>query len=266
MAIAQIKLGSLAVSRFIIGGNPFRGISHISSARDAEMRAYYTNAQVVATLFRAEAQGVTAMISRTDEHILSSIKEYRAAGGKLDWIAQTAYELPSLQVAVETAVRGGARGCYIHGGQVENYLANGRGEELKVALAQIKAAGMVAGIAGHVPTIFDWAEENLQCDFYMCSYYHPTPRENSAGHDACYEEIFDDADRDRMVARIATLQQPVIHYKILAAGRKTPEEAFAFATRQLRPLDAVCVGIFDRDNSDMLAEDLRLLQAGLAGK
>ncbi len=266
MSLGQIELGDLSVSRFIIGGNPFSGFSHLSPVRDAEMRAYYSNSQVIATLLHAETQGVTAVISRTDEHVLGIMKDYRAAGGKLDWIAQTAFELPSLQAAVEMAVRGGARGCYIHGGQMENYLANGRAEELKAALAQIKASGLVAGVAGHVPAIFDWAEENLQCDFYMCSYYHPTPRENSAGHNACVEENFDDADRDRMVARIATLSKPVIHYKILAAGRNTPEEAFAFATRQLRPQDAVCVGIFDRDNHDMLAEDLRLLAAGLAGQ
>ena len=45
----------------------------------------------------------------------------------------------------------------------------------------------------------------------------------------------------------------------LAAGRTPPVEAFAYAARHMRPSDAVCVGIYTKDNPDMLAESVRLL-------
>ena len=118
---------------------------------------------------------------------------------------------------------------------------------------------MAAGVAGHLPEIFHWAEEHLQVDFYMCSYYHPTDRSQNANHVSGMDELFDDADRERMTATIRHLSRPVIHYKVLAAGRKTPQEGLAFAAQHLRPQDAVCVGIFAKDHPNMLAEDLALL-------
>jgi len=66
-----------------------------------------------------------------------------------------------------------------------------------------------------------------------------------------------------MVERIATLQRPVIHYKVLAAGRNDPGQGLAFAARHLRPGDAVCVGACTADRPGMLAEDVRLLEEGL---
>ena len=61
-----------------------------------------------------------------------------------------------------------------------------------------------------------------------------------------------------MTALISDLSKPVIHYKILAAGRNDPAEAFAFTARHLRPQDAVCVGIHTKDKSGMLREDTEL--------
>jgi hypothetical protein len=34
----------------------------------------------------------------------------------------------------------------------------------------------------------------------------------------------------------------------------------------MRPGDAVCVGVFTRDKPDMLAQDVRLLEAALAAR
>ena len=66
-----------------------------------------------------------------------------------------------------------------------------------------------------------------------------------------------------MVEVIQELRAPAIHYKVLAAGRKTPQEAFAFVAEHLRPQDAVCVGVFPKDKPGMLAEDVRLLEVNL---
>jgi hypothetical protein len=99
----------------------------------------------------------------------------------------------------------------------------------------------------------------------MCSYYNPSNRGEQAAHDPFGHETFSDADRDAMVSIIPYLRAPVIHYKIFAAGRKDPKEAFEFVARHLRPQDAVCVGVFTKDNLNMLAEDVRLLESALSG-
>jgi hypothetical protein len=126
-------------------------------------------------------------------------------------------------------------------------------------IAKIKNAGLLAGIAGHTPAVFKWAKENLDVDYFMCSYYNPIPRENNASHVHGFDEQFLPEDRDAMVAIIKDLPKPVIHYKVLAAGRTEPSEAFAFVKQHLRVNDAACVGIYPQAKGDMLAEDIALL-------
>ncbi len=70
-------------------------------------------------------------------------------------------------------------------------------------------------------------------------------------------------DRRIMTELIQTLSRPVIHYKIMAAGRNDPREAFEFVARHLRPQDAVCVGVYTKDAPCMIEEDIRLLESSL---
>ena len=103
----------------------------------------------------------------------------------------------------------------------------------------------------------------MATDFFLCSYYNPSSRRHSAAHDPAAHETFNPADRDRMVELIPTLSVPAIHYKILAAGRTAPREAFAFAASKMRPCDAACVGMFAGDNLDMPADNARMFAAAL---
>ena len=258
------NLGHLAVSRLILGGNPFSGFSHQTSDLDHEMRRHFTVGRIKGVLRQAEALGLTTLISRADHHVTRMLLEYWDEGGKLQWLAQTCPEVGSIERGVQNAIGGGAAACFIHGGVMDNLLANDRLDEAPPAIAMIRAAGLPAGIAAHNPRVFRWAEENLDVDFYMCSYYNPTSRDEKAEHVSGRTERFSPEDRDAMVSVIAGLSRPVIHYKVLAAGRTPPEEAFQFVARHLRPRDAVCVGIFDKHRPNMLEEDLRLLQKSIA--
>ncbi len=74
-----------------------------------------------------------------------------------------------------------------------------------------------------------------------------------------------DADRDTMVQTIRTLKRPVIHYKVLAAGRNKPQEALPFVAKHLRPQDVVCVGYCLKDNGNAIQENLAILERALAG-
>jgi len=78
------------------------------------------------------------------------------------------------------------------------------------------------------------------------------------------EEWFLEKDRQAMTTLIQRLSRPAIHYKILAAGRNDPAAAFDVAASAMRSNDMVCVGIFDRDQADMLQQDVGLLLAALA--
>jgi hypothetical protein len=139
---------------------------------------------------------------------------------------------------------------------------------IKDALRHAEQIGVTAhvGRADHHVMRFlmeHWDEEHLSLDFYMCSYYNAAHRDKNAELQSGQPEWFHASDRAAMAARIAGLSRPAIHYKIFAAGRNDPAEALDFVAEHLRPQDAVCVGVFTKDNPDMLADDARLLAAAL---
>jgi hypothetical protein len=258
------KFGSKSISKFILGGNPISGFSHQGTARDREMRAYYTDEQAVTLLHEAQNLGVNAWVARADDHILGILRQFRAAGGEINWLAQSAPELGDPLVSAERAAHAGAAGCHIHGGVMDFYLAQNRLDEVAGIIQRIRASGMLAGIAGHNPAIFTWAREHLDVDYFMCAYYNPTPRDEHPEHIHGAQEEFLESDRQAMMLVIPTLERPVIHYKILAAGRNNPREAFQFAARQMRPCDCACIGVYSKDMPGMLHEDIDILFESLA--
>jgi len=264
MRVDTVRLGSLEVSRFILGGNPFSGFSHQTSEMDREQLHYYSCEQIKATYREAERLGVNTHIGRADHHIIRTLMEYWDQGGTIQWIAQTCPELGTPERGAQNGLRNGAKAVFVHGGSMDFCRIHGRLDEIAPVINMIHDHGLPAGVAGHTPAIFEWADEHLNCDFYMCSYYDPVSREKGAENPgAGDDERFRKEDRDRMAACIKHLSKPVIHYKVLAAGRTEPRAAFDFVARTMRDGDAVCVGAYTKHRPNEIAEDVRLLEESL---
>lgn len=261
MSLATTQLGSLIVTRLILGGNPFSGFSHQSPSADSEMLHFYTSRQIKATLALAEQLGITTLVARADAHIIRLLIEYWDEGGKIQWIAQTCTELGMPAGVAQRAIKAGASAVYIHGGQMDFFKHHDQKDEVQAALDVIHQAGLPAGVAGHFHTTHLWAAEHFDFEFHMCSYYNPSDRTMYSGHRSGITEVYAPEDRENMVATIARLTRPVIHYKIFAAGRHDPREAFEYTAKHLRPSDGVCVGIFLKNKPDMLAEDIQLFNS-----
>ena len=264
MILDQVKLGPVSVSRMIIGGNPFSGFSHQTTEKDKEMCRYFTTRRIKETLRQAESLGVNTHLGRADHHIMRMLLEYWDEGGGIQWIAQTCPEVGDIPRGIQNGINGGARACFIHGGVMDFRFSQNDLDDIPAAIAMIKDAGLAAGIAGHNPQVFEWAEDRLDVDFYMCSYYNSANRDKSAELKTGMAEWFRAEDRERMGALIRKLNKPVIHYKVMAAGRNAPEEALWFVAQHLRPQDAVCIGIYPHHKPNMLQENITLLQACLA--
>ena len=259
-----VTLGNLNVSRFILGSNPLSGFSHRSPEMDQEMRRFFTTARIKQLLFSAEGLGVNALIARTDHHIMRFLLEYWDEGGSLQWFAQTCPEIGDHLTCISRAISGGAKACHIHGGVMDFLYAQHRLDEIPPVIKRIRDDGLLAGIAAHNPKVIEWAESNLDVDYYMCSYYNSAHRDERAEHVAGMEEWFIDDDRQTMTSLIKKLSRPAIHYKVMAAGRNDPVEAFDLVAQTMRPMDMVCVGIFHRDLPRMLQQDIELLYAAIA--
>ena len=257
------QFNEIKVSRFILGSNPFSGFSHQSPARDVEMRHFFTTTHIKDTLRHAEELGVNTLIARSDYHVMRMLMEYRDEGGALQWFAQTCPEVGSHEACILRAHANGAKAVHLHGGVMDNAYAQGKLNDVPAAIDLIHEKGMLAGIAAHNHKVIAWAEEHLDLDYYMCCYYNPERRDEHAEHNPNSSEQYLEEDRQSMTTLIPQLSHPVIHYKILAAGRNDPGAAFAFAAHQMRPNDAVCVGIYPKDNPSILTEDVRLLEESL---
>lgn len=258
MPIPTTRLGNLEITRFVIGGNPFSGFSHQSQERSAAMAAWYSDERIVETLFQAQELGVRTCLMRADEHITGVLRRYWDQGGSMAWLAQTNSRAASPAEGAHYCIEHGAAGCYLHGGVMDHLLAQGRTDEVHAFVEVVRAAGIPVGIAGHMPQDFVWAEEHLALDFCMVCYYNPSPRQDVPHHDHAAAEQYLESDREERVATIQRLNVPAIHYKVLAAGRLSPEEGLSYAVRHMRARDAVCVGVYTQDKPDMLAEDVRL--------
>lgn len=261
-----VKIGTCNVSRFIIGSNPFSGFSHQGVARDREMVHYWTSARIKEALREAEALGVNTIIARGDHHMLRVLLEYRDEGGTLQWFGQTCPELGPPEQTLKRVADAGAPACHIHGGYADHLTANGQLKKLIPTVQYARDLGLVVGLAGHDPSTLRWAEEHLEVDYYMCSYYHPIARKEDAQHRAGTDERYREEDRRAMTCLISQLAKPAIHYKVMAAGRNQPAEALSYVARHLRPTDAVCVGVYTRQKPDMLREDVHLLEQALLAR
>ena len=255
-----IHIGDVKVSRFILGSNPFSGFSHQGTARDLEMKHYYTAAKIKETIRTAEQLGINTIIARTDYHVIRLLMEYWDEGSPIQWFAQTCPEVGDHLTCINRAAANGAKACHIHGGVMDYLLAQGQIDEIPDVVKEIHDRGMLAGIAGHNPKVFEWAEErHLDVDYYMCSYYNAAHRDERAEHVSGMEEWFLEEDRQVMTDLIQQLSKPVVHYKVLAAGRNDPEAALAFTASKMRATDATCIGVYTKDNPNMLAQDIAWL-------
>ena len=253
----KIMFGDVAVSRLVIGGNPFSGFSHQSPERDREMIGYYTTARIKDALRKAEAAGINTFFGRTDRHIRRLLSEYWDQGGEIQWFGQTASELGDQLRAIRDAAAAGAKGVYVHGGLVDYWFAQRKYDMLERTLQTMRECGVAAGFAGHSIEAHTWIRDNLDPDFQMCSYYDPSSRSDSPHHVSTPGEKWDDNHRDRVVELIQTIPWPVVHYKVFAGGNKPIQEGFKFLATRMRENDLVCVGHYLGDNPNMIAENVR---------
>lgn len=260
------------VTRLIIGGNPFRGNSHFSEAMNADMCRYYTVARIKETLFAAERHGINTLQVRGDALMLQCVREYRDEGGQMHVLVQTASELRDLQRHVEQLAAFGALGVYVHGTFTDRCFLEGDMADVRGLLRWIRATGTRVGLGTHIPEVIDRAEsEGWDLDFYMASMYNLSvrPRESAVVSGQHAPEQFNHEDKWKMLERIQATAKTCLAFKVLGASRLagTPEEvceAFRIVLEQIKPQDAMVVGMFPKYR-DQIEENARIVRGLLKG-
>lgn len=265
--LPTVEVGDLHITRLIVGGNPFRGYSHLNPDLDKDMREYHTNDNVVSTLLRAEECGINTMQSRGDDIVFDMVRAYREAGGKMQWIVQTASEKPDLFANIREIATLDPIAIYWHGSMTDRMWKEGRINELEEYLKAIRDTGKLVGVACHMPDVLRWIDDqNWDVDFYMSCFYNlaKIERESMLVTGKFVEEPFDDEDREPAIEFINSTSKPCIAYKILAASRKCGTEAelrgaFQYAYDNIKPGDLVNVGVFQK-HADQIGQNTRIVR------
>ena len=244
-----IRLGKLEVSRFLLGSNPFGGWAHQPGDLGKEMKAWYTDERIVALLDEAADLGVTAVVTSPEPRWQTLWQKYRDEGGKLrHWIAQCHRKPEDIPAEISEAHDAGASALFIQGHRVEGQFEGDTFSTVKAWVGQSLKLGLPTGMAAHRPDVHPLAEQqDFGCDFYFQCFYN-----------VAHGDVFEPEARLKAVETIRSLPKPCIGYKLLAAGRNDPREAFAFARRELRPTDGFCVGIYNKVRTGELREDVGL--------
>jgi hypothetical protein len=245
-ALPAIRLGTLEVSRLILGSNPFWGYSHKSAQLDEEMRRHHTDQRIIEILDEAADCGLTALASPPDARWVGLWSRYKAGGGRLaHWISQCHGAPEQMMAEIDRSVRAGAAAIFIQGARVEEQFVKGRFDVLRAWIDHIREAGLPAGAAAHWPEVHPELERRgFPTDFYyQCMYNASKTNDYSA------------SERDAATATIQGLKKPVVAYKILAAGRLPAAEGFEHAFNHIARKDGVCVGIYAQSAIDQIRQN-----------
>ncbi|HID55767.1 TPA: hypothetical protein EYP37_04500 [Candidatus Poribacteria bacterium] len=247
--LPKVKLGQYEITRLIIGGNPFSGNSHVSGELSREMINYYTVDKIKETLRECESFGINTLLARGDNHIMRMLNEYRLEGGSIQWIAQTAPERASTRDNIRQIASYKPIAIYHHGGATDRHFKAGRLDEVNDHLKFIHDLGLTAGLGTHEPDVVRYAEEHgFELDFYMISFYNLTKR----------GEVYLPEDREAACKVIREVDKTCLAFKIMAASRNDPVEAFRYAFENIKPKDAVVVGMFTKYKPDMICQNVEL--------
>ena len=254
--LPTVKLGSHAVTRLIVGGNPVYGHSHFNRLLSKHQTDWHTPERVLELLTRCERAGINTWQNSYAERTLQDMDRYRAAGGTMHWLCLGKPDWDKYPDRIDDAAKRRPIGIAPHGALAERLHRANQLNTLTELLKRIRDRGVLVGLSAHNPAVIELAEEKgWDVDYYMCCLYYLTrPRaEFSAilGKDLPLGEIYLPSDPPRMFKVIQTVRKPCLAYKVLAAGRRVERPAevrncFKTALENIKPTDALIVGMYQQ--------------------
>lgn len=249
----------LDFSRIIMGGNLVGGWAH---ARDLMyvselVKAYHTRDKIIATFKMGEACGINAYLGH-HSHIGIMTDYWDNADGTMRYIA----DCWSLEDALKCLDKG-ASALYIQGETNDRLVREGKFDEIVAFVDRMRKEKAVVGLGGHrLETIKACVEKGIEPDFWMKTIHH----------DRYWSRMADKPEHDNVYCRepqetkefMATLKQPWIGFKVLAAGAIMPRDGFRFAFES--GADFLCVGMYDFQIVDDVNICMDLLESNVKRK
>ena len=270
-ALPQGKIGSLSVSRILLGGNL---LTHYTHSRDLQyvynLTAHYnTDEKIFETMALAEKHGVNTLSVHNPPPIMALLKRYRKErGGKIQWIicptAGADETMSAYAKQVEELVDAGSDAIYVWGVRSDELIGRGKIDLLIKAVEIAKAAGVPSGVGGHdLRVVMECEKQGVPADFYIKTFHHhkypsaPRPEQVKGP----YNEVpgYWCADPQATADFMKNVKKPWMAFKVMAAGAIPPENALQYVFTN--GADHVLLGMFDFE----IAEDVGIAKKVLAG-
>jgi len=247
------KLGTLEISRVILGGNLIGGWAH---ARDLTyvsqlLRHYFTPERILQTLQIAEEWGVNCV--NTHPNAGELLQRYRKErGGTIRWIAQGFPETGGkggMFDAIQRSIDQGADSVYIQGNVGDRLVEQKKFDVLARSVEHIRKQGFPAGIGGHaLATMRECKKAGVGADYYVKTlhtndYFSARRPDQTDNVIRNRNDNFWCADPEGTIRFMKTVKKPWIAFKVMAAGAIPPRKAFAHAFNH--GADFILAGMFD---------------------
>ena len=240
------KIGKISVSRLITGGNLIGAYGHSGDLIYVStlLRNYFTEEKCFEVWRISEENGInTCILNNTtrDVAFIEVLNKYQKAGGKMQLIAQCNPTADDPTTNLKVAIDHGAVGCFVQGQVADRFVSNNQLDVIEKCISFIQENGAVAGVGGHNSATAAAVEKaGIKNDFYMKT-FHPSNYWSfnlPQASDTTYC-----VDPDVVTDLFKTVEKPMIAYKVLAAGRVRPRDAFQYVFQN--GADFVAVGMFD---------------------
>ena len=260
MSLPKVKFGKVEITRLLIGSNPLYGYSHFNPLLSKLMEEWMTPEQRVQVLLRAERAGINTWQVHYNDPTIEDFKRYRAEGGRMNWLLLADFELQKNWKLLPQVAKLGPIGIAHHGNRTDERFRAGQMNIVHDFTKAVHDAGVPAGVSCHNPAVVEYIEEHgWQIDYYMtCMYRVSRTREETRKElgEAPLGEVYMEKDPERMCRVVRQTRKTCFAFKLLGAGRNIgrPEQveaAVRFVLTNIKPRDAVIVGMFPKFKDEM---------------
>ena len=269
--LPSVKFGGKhEISRLVLGTNPMMGYSNFNRILDQCMREWMTPERRVETVLAAERAGITAWQLHYQRETIETLKGVRERGSRIKVFLLSDFELQKDFGMIPELAKLGFLGMAHHGNRTDEAFREGRMERVLEFVKRVRDTGVMAGVSTHNPAVIEWIEEKgWPVDYYMACFYHVTRTPDQVrallNGERPLGEPFLEKDPERMTKVIRQTPKPCLGFKILGAGRAGGnrgqiEAAFRFAFANIKPGDAVIVGMWPKFK-DEIAENCEIVRS-----
>jgi uncharacterized membrane protein YphA (DoxX/SURF4 family) len=241
------------LSRIIMGGNLIGGWAHSRDLMYVSklIKTYHTDEKVMQTLALAEKCGINSII--TNPQLGRIHQKYKHEfGSSMKFISDCGINL-DFQKGIDMSLTVNSDALYCQGEITDRWTSpewkdpQGRSVEQRMeligkGLEEIRSHGKPAGIGAHrIEAIKACVDFGLKPDFWVKTahnYDYWSARANPEWQDNLF-----DFNPEETIRYMATLKEPWIAFKVLAAGAIMPEKGLSYAFNN--GADFVCLGMYD---------------------